>query len=162
MRTLIMPGIRAAPKWMYLAAMMAMAPAATAQSPTGPTYVGSEACRDCHEDQFNGYRTFAKKARSFACIEKMRPHLTAAEIKGCYQCHTTGYGRPGGFRSEHETPELKNAGCEVCHGPGSRHVETTEASDIKGRLTQADCESCHNQARVEAFGYKPMIYGGGH
>lgn len=134
----------------------------SAQPGPDRTFVGSAACRECHPEEYENYRIFAKKARSFESIERMRSRLTQTEFNGCLECHTTGYGRPGGFRSEHESPDLKNAGCEVCHGPGSRHVATAEAGDIKGELTLEDCESCHNQERVEAFGFKPMIYGGGH
>ena len=43
-----------------------------------------------------------------------------------------GYGKPGGFRSEHETPGLKEPGCEVCHGPGSIHAASRDARDIDG------------------------------
>ena len=133
-----------------------------AQSEDGRSYVGSEACRDCHETEYKNFNSFAKKARSFDSIRRMRSRLTVAEYRECFECHTTGYGRPGGFRSEGETPDLRNAGCEVCHGPGSRHVITTDAKDIKGTLTLEECEVCHNQDRVEAFNFKPMIYGGGH
>lgn len=31
-------------------------------------------------------------------------------------CTWPGYGEPGGFRFEKETPQLRNAGCETCHG----------------------------------------------
>ena len=111
---------------------------------------------------FRIFLTFARKANSYAAVEKMRPKLTPDEYRGCLACHTTGYGEPGGFRSVEETPQLKNAGCEVCHGPGSQHVITGEAIDIKGNLSRQDCESCHSQERVEAFEFKPLIYGGGH
>jgi hypothetical protein len=83
--------------------------------------------------------------------------------KACQdECHTTGYGKPGGFRSEHDTPDLRNAGCEVCHGPGSLHCETEDPGDIMGSLTADECEECHRTDRVEAFDYKPLIYGGAH
>jgi hypothetical protein len=88
--------------------------------------------------------------------------LSNQEFRRCLECHTTGYGQPGGFRSEEETPHLSDAGCEVCHGPGSRHVETASATDIRGSLTAADCESCHSAERVEAFDFKPLVFGGAH
>lgn len=133
-----------------------------AQTPIGTRYVGSQACRDCHHAEYESFIKFARKANSYSGVEKMRPKLTVEEYRGCLACHTTGYGAPGGFRSEEETPELKNAGCEVCHGPGSRHVATAEAADIRGKLSRENCEGCHSKERVEAFEFKPLIYGGGH
>jgi nitrate/TMAO reductase-like tetraheme cytochrome c subunit len=125
-------------------------------------YVGSQACVDCHDVEYENFKAYAKKAHSYESIEAMKKGLTETEFRECFQCHTTGYKKPGGFRSEHETPQLKNAGCEVCHGPGSLHCETEDPYDIKGRLTARDCEACHNSDRVENFDYKPLIYGGAH
>ncbi len=127
-----------------------------------PKYVGSDACKDCHEKEYNSFMTYAKKSRSFESIERVRKGLTEEEIKGCYLCHTTGYEKPGGFVSPEKTPYLKNAGCEVCHGPGEFHVKTKGAHDIKRRMTMKDCEVCHISERVKAFRYKPMIHGGAH
>jgi hypothetical protein len=92
----------------------------------------------------------------------VRKGLTEEEVKGCYHCHTTGYGKPGGFVSPEKTPHLKNAGCEVCHGPGEFHIKTQNPREIKRHLTKEDCESCHTEERVRAFRYKPMIHGGAH
>jgi hypothetical protein len=126
------------------------------------TYVGSESCRECHEDEYRSYQRYAKKASSYDSIEQMRPQLTAAEFRGCFECHTTGYGQPGGFRSEEDTPHLRNTGCESCHGPGGLHVRTAEARHIRGKLTTAVCARCHSEERVEAFRFRPLVYGGGH
>jgi hypothetical protein len=125
-------------------------------------YVGSKACQDCHENEFEKFKTFAKKAHSYESIKVMKKGLTDSEFQTCFECHTTGYGKPGGFRSEHDTPDLRNAGCEVCHGPGSLHCETEDPGDIMGSLTADECEECHRTDRVEAFDYKPLIYGGAH
>jgi hypothetical protein len=125
-------------------------------------YVGSEVCRGCHEHEYNSFMKYAKKSKSFNSIERVKKGLTVEEIKGCYFCHTTGYGKPGGFVSAEKTPHLKNAGCEVCHGPGEFHVKSKSAKDIKKRMTLKDCEVCHTSERVQAFRYKPMIRGGAH
>ena len=127
-----------------------------------PLYVGSDACKHCHEREYNSFMTYAKKSKSFNSIERVRKGLTAEEVQGCYYCHTTGYGKPGGFVSPEKTPHLKNAGCEVCHGPAGFHVRTKSASDIKRRMTLEDCEVCHTSERVKAFRYKPLIHGGAH
>lgn len=154
--TLIVLALAAAPA---LGAWAAEANPATA-SVNG--YVGSEVCAQCHEEQYKAFLAYSKKARSFLSISKMRKGLTEEELRKCYECHTTGYGHPTGFRSSVETPGLKNAGCEVCHGPGSKHVKSEAAKDIKGNLTAQDCQRCHSAERVEAFKYRPLIYGGGH
>ncbi|MBU0729779.1 MAG: cytochrome c family protein [Proteobacteria bacterium] len=126
------------------------------------SFLGSEACQECHPDEYLSFITHAKKSRSFNSVTKLEKGLTRDEVEKCYSCHTTGYGKPGGFIDSEQTPHLKNAGCEVCHGPGSRHVQTLRADDIKGILTTEDCKQCHISERIKAFRYKPMIRGGAH
>jgi hypothetical protein len=125
-------------------------------------YVGSLACKNCHPEEYSNFMTYAKKSTSFQSIEKQLRHLTPDEIKQCYPCHTTGYGKPGGFISLEETPHLKNAGCEVCHGPGSEHAKTSEPETIIKDMSKKDCEICHISERVKAFKYKPLLHGGAH
>lgn len=127
------------------------------------TYVGSQACAECHQEQYDNFHKFAKKSRSDHSIKIMASDLSPAEIKECYACHTTGYGKPGGFVSFEQTPELGHAGCEVCHGPGSEHVaEGGDPSLINRKLSLEDCTTCHNADRVGAFNFKPLLYGGAH
>jgi len=125
-------------------------------------FVGSEACKDCHETEYKNFTSYARKAHSYKSIKALAKGLTDQEIKKCYECHTTGYGKEGGFRSESETPQLKDAGCEVCHGPGSLHCDTSDPKDVKGKLTAKDCETCHSSERIQAFRYRPLVYGGAH
>ena len=125
-------------------------------------YLGSQACEECHPDEYKNFVTYSKKVKSYHNVELMKKGLTDEEYRTCLECHTTGYGRPGGFVSVQETPHLKEAGCEVCHGPGSIHAETGDPEDIKTDISASDCEVCHNPERVEAFNYKPLIFGGAH
>lgn len=125
-------------------------------------YVGSEACMECHNNEYQSFKIYAKKATSYRSIERLKDKLTEEELKSCYFCHTTGYGKPGGFISVEKTPHLKNAGCEVCHGPGELHIKTRNPDYIKRQLTIKDCEVCHTEERVKAFRYKPLIHGGAH
>jgi len=137
------------------------APPGVAES-NHPEFVGSFACKACHEKEYNSFLQYSKKAKSFESIEKMRKGLTEEEIRKCYFCHTTGYGLTGGFISPEKTPHLKNTGCEVCHGPGGIHVKTRNPRNIKKRIAMEDCARCHIAERVRAFRYKPLIHGGGH
>lgn len=125
-------------------------------------YVGSSACRNCHEDEYTNFTTYAKKSKSYQSIERMRKGLTEKDLENCYRCHTTGYGKPGGFVSEEETPELKNAGCEVCHGPGSLHLVEQDKKSINAMPTMKVCDRCHTSERLRAFRFRPLIHGGGH
>lgn len=125
-------------------------------------YVGSKTCQECHSEEYANHLKFSKKASSFESIRVMRPKLTDAEFTECFECHTTGYGKPGGFVSESQTPELKDAGCEVCHGPGSLHAESGDPDDIDHDLTIDSCNTCHSVDRVNAFDYKPLLFGGAH
>ncbi len=126
-------------------------------------YLGYESCKQCHETQFRNFVKYSKKFRSFQHIKRMRPGLTADEFKSCFECHTTGHGRPGGFVSEQKTPGLAVPGCEVCHGPGSAHVASGgDPALIKRKLTIKDCQRCHNAERIKAFNFKPLVFGGAH
>ncbi|GAB6113343.1 cytochrome c family protein [Desulfomicrobium escambiense] len=142
----------------FLACMLCPVPALAENS-----YVGTAACKDCHEEQYDNFTKYAKKAHSDKSIKIMASDLTETELAQCYGCHTTGYGKPGGFVSYEKTPHVADAGCEVCHGPGRDHVESGGDTElIKGKLTMEDCQGCHNESRVKAFNFKPLLYGGAH
>ena len=126
------------------------------------TYVGSEACLDCHEDQYENYRNYSKKAHSYESVRVMRKGLTEEEYLECLKCHATGYGQARGFVSIAKTPELQNLGCESCHGPGSDHIDSEDPDDIVGELSATDCERCHNAERIANFKFKPLLLGGAH
>jgi hypothetical protein len=146
----------------FLFAGALSAPRVAAESTQGATFIGSAACNDCHPDQYERFKKFSKKARSWHSVEVMRSNLTSEELATCFECHTTGYGEPGGFVSAEETPELAHVGCETCHGPGSVHAEFGDAADITLEPSMEDCLACHNEQRVEAFNFKPLIYSGAH
>lgn len=126
-------------------------------------YLGSKACQQCHDEQYSNFTKWAKKAKSDHSVKVMAKKLTSEELKECYTCHTTGYGRPGGFKSYEETPDLGHAGCEVCHGPGSAHADSGgEKKLINRRMSMKECETCHNESRVKSFNFKPLLFGGAH
>jgi hypothetical protein len=69
----------------------------------------------------------------------------------CMQCHTTGFGLPGGFVSRTSSPQLVNVGCESCHGPSQAHVEKPK---IRTPFAAADqCIRCHDHENSPEFVY---------
>jgi hypothetical protein len=110
-------------------------------------YVGAKSCRLCHIKEYKTWSD-SKHAQNFDVLQ-------GAERQNaeCLKCHTTGYGEPGGFTSEADTPDLENTGCESCHGAGSEHVaaakqatssSATEWEKKINRVPQNTCINCHN------------------
>lgn len=141
---------------------LTLPPAATAGEPAA-RYVGSQVCAPCHAGQHERFMRYSKKAHSSKNLRLMAKGLSDQELTSCYGCHTTGYGRPGGFTDFTATPQLADAGCEVCHGPGSDHADAGgDPKLIRSKLAMAMCEGCHNAERVRTFNFKPMLFAGAH
>ena len=158
-----------------------------------PTYVGSDACKKCH---FKEHR-YWKKTSKFDAVATLKPTTeaddaalfakkTAAKLDPakdystdatCLACHTTGYGKMGGFPADGKgdlATSMAQVGCESCHGPGSKYVahKTAELEankdakftfeGLKGfGLVQPNaevCATCHNDKNpanpAEAFDFE--------
>jgi hypothetical protein len=84
----------------------------------------------------------------------------------CLQCHTTAYGKAGGFPengSAKSHPDLGRVGCEDCHGPGSEHI--VEGSPKLGNIVSLGdkcdscvilqiCGRCHDEANDPGFEFE--------
>jgi hypothetical protein len=134
----------------------------TCQDLAAASFTGSKSCAKCHEEQYDNFMKYSKKAHSSKSIEKLAPKLNQDELKECYSCHTTGYGKNGGFISYQKTPELGDVGCETCHGPGAAHVQSGETSHIVRKPPLDNCLACHNAERIQNFKFKPLRYSGAH
>ena len=111
---------------------------------TEPHYVGMEQCKDCHPEDVKTYSEW-KYSRNFRILEmRGKEH-----DPNCVPCHTTGYGKPGGFVSVEKTPHMKNIQCEACHGPASLHVKapTVEEHQRTLNIPKNVCTTCHRQHR---------------
>lgn len=108
------------------------------------TYLGAESCRECHQEIYDqwqatshahGYDILVAQSREFD--------------RDCTPCHTTGFGRPGGFVSLTATPDLIHIQCESCHGHGADHAKTP------GTAMPADpalaCLECHTESQSPDF-----------
>lgn len=126
-------------------------------------YVGSEACKSCHEAE---YAAWSEQPHA-AATKTLAAGGHAGKVE-CLECHTTAFGKPGGFPeggtpSEH--PALVGVGCESCHGPGGEHVKE-DARRIGTIVSLGDkcdscvilqiCGSCHDDANDPGFEFEVL------
>jgi hypothetical protein len=132
--------------------------------PTTARHVGSDACSGCHAKEYENWAA-GPHARAVASLEAKNK----AGDPSCLKCHTTGWGRDGGFSlgdrvAEH--PDLARVGCESCHGPGGDHVEesATKRGTIVSLGDKCDscvilkiCGSCHDDANDPSFEFEVQV-----
>jgi hypothetical protein len=140
------------------------------------TYVGADSCKACHFKQFSSWKK-TKMATAFTTLksgeaaeQKKKGNLDDkkdyTKDAKCVECHTTGYGKPGGYPAIVEGKEwtedekkrattMENVQCESCHGPGSLTNPAKKANEkyVKADLMkigminpdEANCKTCHNE-----------------
>jgi hypothetical protein len=131
-------------------------------------YVGVKKCKACHLNEFKSWSE-TRMAKSFELLKpgvaaaaktkaKLDPAKDYTKDASCLPCHTTGYGKPGGFVDFATTPDLAGVQCEMCHGPGGTYTQKEHMSlqnkeykraelvkvGLVGPITKDTCVSCHN------------------
>jgi hypothetical protein len=126
---------------MFLMALLVILFSGLVGNADGAEYVSDKKCKMCHMKQYKSWQKTGM-ANSF---ESLKPGVKSEEKKkagidpdkdytadpNCLKCHTTGYGKPGGFTSLAETPKLVNVQCEGCHGPGAAFWKIMRDSKFK-------------------------------
>ena len=131
-------------------------------------YIGTHKCKACHVKQYKSWAE-TSMAKAFTVLlpgenaeakqaAGLDPDLDYSTDPGCLSCHTTGYGKPGGFTDLESTPNLAGVGCEMCHGPGGTYTqkqymslknrdfkrEDIVAVGLVDQITVHRCLGCHN------------------
>jgi hypothetical protein len=152
--------------WCALAILIAAPVSLPAEG--GPSFAGTKRCRPCHMKEYKAWSE-TKMARAFELLKpgaaaaaktkaKLDPNKDYTGDATCLACHTTGYGKPGGFVDMATTPDMAGVGCEVCHGPGGTYLEKEHMSlqnkeykkaslvavGLVGQITKEQCTPCHN------------------
>lgn len=130
-----------------------------------PSYVGVDGCRSCHKGHHASWQ-MSVHAKAFDLLKpgkrkgakkraQLDPDKDYSTNEKCLSCHTTGYGKEGGFKDIQSTPKMAGVSCEGCHGAGSEyrklHDENPrfkkEENKARGAIYAADdpaiCKSCH-------------------
>jgi hypothetical protein len=127
--------------------------------PAGYQIAGSDRCRDCHADPHSAWLA-SKHSTAWKSLEKTGSHVDAY----CQQCHTTGFGLPGGFESVRRSANRQSVSCEDCHGPSSAHVEDPTVATPFAKQSQHRCDRCHDRENSPQFAYEdywPKVAHGG-
>jgi hypothetical protein len=127
------------------------------------SYVGTEACSDCHQDQVD----FWKKTKHAGAWKTLVDRGQQFDYS-CISCHVTGWAQPGGSNLAHNET-LRDVQCETCHGPGSIHVDKggLEKPFAVALAPKQDycAEQCHTTEHSDTFqfeAYMRDIVGPGH
>jgi hypothetical protein len=115
--------------------------------PTVLRVAGSAACKECHESAHHAWETSAH-AHAWRTLIEQQAHVDSY----CQQCHTTGFGWPGGFVSARQSVQLTSVGCESCHGPAQAHaLRPAERTPLAAHQA---CTRCHDRENSPAFEYE--------
>jgi hypothetical protein len=140
-----------------VAGLLAVNVALTAEDEVENPYVGDSAknCKMCHKAQVEAWQGWAMAT----AWDRLSDEEKAKDE--CIACHVTGFGEPGGFVSEEETPGLVGVQCEACHGPAGKHMKAP-LTDKEARMStvempdEAMCTTCHKEEGNPNF--KPFDY----
>jgi hypothetical protein len=134
------------------------------------SYIGTKKCKKCHLKQYKSWAQ-TKMANVYDLLKPgeraeaktkagLDPEKDYTQDPECLPCHTTGYGKPGGFVSLEKTPELAGVSCEMCHGAGSEYTreqfmsnknknykrtEVAQVGLINPPTAKTCTELCHNE-----------------
>ena len=128
-----------------------------------PTYVGSAACEDCHDEAVQ----FWAKTRHAGAWETLVARGQEFDYD-CIGCHVTGWNEKGGSNLAHNE-NLRDVQCETCHGPGSIHVAKGGEESPKAVHLAPPRDlcfnACHTKEHSDTFqweAYMRDVLGPGH
>ncbi len=109
-------------------------------------YAKDQTCLTCHSKE-HAIWLKTSHSQAYAALQEVNKSFDPE----CLVCHTTGFGKPGGFISEIDTPELKNVQCEMCHGARLEHTQNPQGGFAKE--AKAACGKCHVKKHSPKFNF---------
>ena len=120
-----------------------------------PSYVGAEACADCHQEAVDFWKT-TRHAQAWKTLEDRSQQFDL----DCIGCHVTEWDKPSGATMA-QNENLRNVQCETCHAPASIHVakggEDKPLSIMKEPPRDLCASTCHTKEHSDTFDFKPYL-----
>ena len=117
----------------------------------GRKFHGSDFCIGCHEEEYEDWK-LTVHAGAYQTLEEMGK----SEEANCIDCHTTGYGYPGGFDTIETTPDMAGVGCEECHRV-PKSVAFDEGKHRVLPVIENWCTRCHREPHIVSFDFEEML-----
>jgi predicted CXXCH cytochrome family protein len=130
----------------FAASETGLAAALAEDRPADFRVAGTGACQTCHAADCAQWSESAHGHAWTTLVDK-RSQFDPY----CQQCHTTGYGLPGGFESVARSPQRTGVGCESCHGPSLAHAERPRTNTMYAARDL--CVRCHDRENSPQFEY---------
>ena len=134
--------------------------------PSGHRFVGSDKCRDCHDEEYDIWKDGLEgdggpHARATADLTDPgeRTWVKRNFDPECVSCHVTGwnpqnyYPYETGYLDLEKHVLLHGNGCENCHGPGSGHIAAEDGVDdqlkqklrkqVRVTIAEAKARTCY-------------------
>jgi DmsE family decaheme c-type cytochrome len=129
--------------FLSFAVLLALSSLRAKEAASREDYVGSETCKECHEEQYKNY-----KMSIHYLTEKMD-----LKAKGCEACHGQGsaHMEAGGgagtiFSFKASVPAAeKTEKCLACHSQENKNFIFPSGDHMKGSVTCSDCHQPHSE-----------------
>src|SRR5678816_4008251 len=121
-----------------------LSPSEVAQFKKSDDYVGSDACKDCHEDQFKNF-----SHTSHATLTKISSWKE--KVTGCESCHGPGKahieeGDPKKIISfKGKSSKEASETCLTCHSGREEHNNFRRGEHWRNDIGCTDCHSAHTR-----------------
>ena len=117
-------------------------------------FVGSEACKTCHEKEFKSHQSSPHWKMSLLRVSTSKP---TAEAAGCETCHGPGKDHVQSGGEPHTLVSLKMTGleaskqCLTCHQLDEEHSNFLRSEHLKNNVGCLDCHSMHQPKLQESL-----------
>lgn len=117
----------------------------------GRTYFGTDVCRRCHQPEYEQWKS-TPHAKALQTLRDAGKENSSS----CLECHTTGFGFPGGYDESNPYSTQHGVGCEECHviqtGPDGFSSGMHKSLKVERR----QCVRCHLKPHIVNFDYESM------
>ena len=127
-------------------------PAAQMQAPAAGGYAGAEACKTCHENEYDAW----EKSRHYATTNDTRGGPSKQGCEGCHGAGAEHVANPADtsklFKFKTASTKEINAQCLTCHASGSQQMHAINSLHAKNDVSCISCHSPHHAdfARISA------------